>query len=174
MTNLIRSPRNAMRATPRLPILIAAVVAVVSGLLLASALTSLTARAQTLTETLWSAEMTVGTITVPGVVGDVRSSGHSPDITSSQLTPSRFGLYNEVHKIRGLYEQEYLSAGTVTGRNLHLAMPQILVNTEGRFTLALYLDGRRFSLHPGAQYEEDFSAYVVVLQRPQFRRQPPE
>ena len=61
MTNLIRSPRNAMRATPRLPILIAAVVAVVSGLLLASALTSPTARAQQLTGTVWTATMTVGT-----------------------------------------------------------------------------------------------------------------
>ena len=61
MTNLIRSPRNAIRAIPRLPILIAAVVAVVSGLLLASALTSPTARAQPLTETVWTATMTVGT-----------------------------------------------------------------------------------------------------------------
>ena len=125
MTNLIGSPRNAIRAIPRLPMLIAVVVAVVSGLLLASALTSPTARAQQLTEPVWTATMTVGTATLAGVT---HLKGYHVSIPDGALSPATFPYAGETLTVNYLTDitaagQQSLRFGAgrqLPGLTLHL------------------------------------------------------
>ena len=141
MTNLIGSPRNAIRAIPRLPILIAAVVAVVSGLLLASALTSPTARAQQLTETVWTATMTVGTTTSPfgGPVAGYNVAGYTDEfIPDGALSPATFSYAGETLTVNRLMATE---AGLGPDRySLQFVVDRQLPG------LTLHLGGREFQI----------------------------
>ena len=145
MTNLIGSPRNAIRAIPRLPILIAAVVAVVSGLLLASALTSPTARAQPLTETVWTATMTVGTETL---FGTIQIAGYQSTTPDAALSPATFSYAGETLTVEAI-----ITATTPSQYSLKFGAGRQLPG------LTLHLGDRKFQI-ADAVFDQGFQEYT--------------
>ena len=153
MKNLIHATRNPFRSTPRLILVMAAVVAVVLGLLLGPATTPPASEAQGYTETVWSATMTVG---FSQITAGTRVYGYATTISDSQLSPNTFRLGGQSHTVVTLVENEVLSGNMVTERKLVFSTPML---TDAA---TLYLDGDEYGIED-ATYDDTRNWYVWIL-----------